>query len=433
MKLNIAVIGSGGREDALCWKFSLSPLLKKLYALPGNPGTSRWAENHNIDVLDFYELRKFCSKKKIDLLVVGPEVPLVHGIKDELESNRTKVFGPSKLAAEIEGSKAFAKNFMKKYNIPTAEYVIFLSEQKEVIENYLTNAKYPTVIKADGLAAGKGVIICDSCEKAKDTINQILTEKKFGRAGEKVVIEEFLEGEEVSVFVVTDGDNFVLLNPAQDYKKIGDGDTGKNTGGMGAFSFESILSSSQKNEIISNIIKPTLEGMKLEGRKYLGCLYCGLIITKDGIKVIEYNCRFGDPETQAVLQTLDSDLLQIFFKSTTGELDQVEVKNTGSAICLVLASQGYPDQFERGFKITGIENAEGIEMVRVFHAGTKLIDEELITNGGRVLNITASSKNESFIQLISKVYNAASKINFRNKFFRTDIGMRGIGKFKSNR
>lgn len=430
MKLNVAVVGSGGREDALCWKISQSKLLNKLYAIPGNPGTLRYAENHNIDPLNFVALKKYCMDIKINLVVVGPEVPLVNGIKDELENIGINVFGPSKAAAEIEGSKIFAKELMKKYKIPTAEYSVFDLNQKAEVEKHLSSIKFPTVIKADGLAAGKGVTICNDFESAKETIEQFFTEKIFGTAGEKIIIEEFLEGEEVSVFVITDGNNFVLLNPAQDYKKIGDGDTGKNTGGMGAYSFESILTPGQKREIVDNIIKPTLEGMKLEGKKYTGCLYCGLIITTDGIKVIEYNCRFGDPETQAVLQTLDSDLLEIIYRSTRNELDQIEVKSSGSAICLVLASQGYPDEFEKGFEISGIQDVERIENVNVFHAGTKLSDGKLVTNGGRVINITTSSKDESLERLISEVYDAAAKIKFKNKYFRGDIGKKWIQKFK---
>ncbi|MBM4175548.1 MAG: phosphoribosylamine--glycine ligase [Ignavibacteria bacterium] len=429
MKLNVAVIGSGGREDALCWKLSCSPLLNNLYALPGNFGTSRWGENYDIDALDLKKIVGFCSEKKIDLVIVGPEVPLVHGIKDELDTHGIKVFGPSKLAAEIEGSKAFAKNFMKKYNIPTAEYTIFSNGQKDLIDDYLEKIKYPTVIKADGLAAGKGVIICDDNKNAKDEVNQIFLEKKFGSAGEKIVIEEFLSGEEVSVFVITDGENFVLMNPAQDYKKIGNGDTGKNTGGMGAFSFESILTPSEKDEIIANIIKPTLEGMKREGRKYTGCLYCGLIKTKSGIKVIEYNCRFGDPETQAVLQTLESDLLQLFYESTIGGLSQVKVQNIGSAICLVLASEGYPEKFEKEFEISGIEEAEKLENIKIFHAGTKRVNNKIVTNGGRVLNVTATSQSENFEKLIKQVYEAASIISYKNKYNRKDIGIKGINKF----
>ncbi|MBU2445151.1 MAG: phosphoribosylamine--glycine ligase [Bacteroidetes bacterium] len=429
MKLNVAVIGSGGREDALCWKISQSNLLNKLYAIPGNPGTLRFAENRYIDPLNFEAIKEFSLDKKIDLVIVGPEVPLVNGIKDELENIGINVFGPGKSAAEIEGSKIFAKELMKKYKIPTAEYSVFDFNQKIEVAKHLSSIKYPTVIKADGLAAGKGVTICNDYETAIETTEQLFTERKFGTAGEKIVIEEFLEGEEVSVFVITDGENFVLLNPAQDYKKIGDGDTGKNTGGMGAYSFESILAPHQKKEIIDNIINPTLSGMKLEGRKYTGCLYCGLIITKDGIKVIEFNCRFGDPETQAVLQTLDSDLLEIIYRSTRNELDQIKVKNSGSAICLVLASQGYPDEFEKGFEISGIEDVERIKNVNVFHAGTKLSAGRLVTNGGRVINITSSSKNESFEQLISTVYNAAAQIDFRNKYFRSDIGNKGIKKF----
>jgi len=430
MKLNVVVIGSGGREDALCWKLAQSPLLNKLFALPGNPGTMRFAENIDLNITDFNEISNFCIKNIIDLVVVGPEVPLVNGLADHLLSFGIKVFGPTKSAAEIEGSKVFAKYLMKKYDIPTASYETFNVNQRNEAIQYLQRVSYPTVIKVDGLAAGKGVTICNDYDSAQKIIDKIFLGKLFGDAGNKIVIEEFLTGEEVSVFVLTDGEKYILLNPAQDYKKVYDGDRGKNTGGMGSYSFSSILDEDKIREIQKKIVEPTLIGLKTEGRKFSGCLYCGLIETVNGIKVIEFNCRFGDPETQVVVQTLKSDLLQIIYEIASGELKSFDIINRSAAICVVLTSDGYPDTFEKGFEIFGLSEVEEIENIRVFHAGTKFEDSILITNGGRVLNITASSQTKHFSELVELVYNAAEKIQFENKYFRSDIGKKGIREFK---
>ncbi len=432
MKLNVVVIGSGGREDALCWKLAQSPLLNKLFALPGNPGTMRFAENIDLNITDFNEITNFCIKNKIDLVVVGPEVPLVNGLADHLLNLRIKVFGPTKSAAEIEGSKVFAKYLMKKYDIPTASYETFNWNQGNEVIQYLQTVSYPTVIKVDGLAAGKGVTICNDYDSACKLIDQVFLGKLFGEAGNKIVIEEFLTGEEVSIFVLTDGEKYILLNPAQDYKKVYDGDRGKNTGGMGSYSFSSILDENKINEIKKSIVEPTLIGLKSEGRKYSGCLYCGLIETEDSFKVIEFNCRFGDPETQVVLQTLESDLLQIMYEIAFGELKSFDIVNRGAAICLVLASDGYPDAFEKGFEIFDLDEVEKFPNVRIFHAGTTIHGNKLITNGGRVLSITAYSMDKNYSELIEIVYKAADKVHFKNKYFRTDIGIRGISKFKFN-
>jgi len=429
MKLKVLVIGSGGREDALCHKISQSDLLEKLFCIPGNPGTQRWAENISINISDFEAIKNFCIEKKIDLVVVGPEAPLVAGISDFLEDYKIKVFGPKKSAAQIEGSKSFAKELMKKKNVPTASFRKFTVEQKEEVLKYLSHLIYPVVIKVDGLAAGKGVTICYTYHSAEETIEEIFVQKKFGDAGNIIVIEEFLEGEEFSVFAITDGFDYKILTPAQDYKRVGDNDTGKNTGGMGSYSFIELLSKDEINEIKSKIIEPVLEGLREAGYPYKGCLYCGLIKTNDGIKVIEFNCRFGDPETQAVLQTIKSDFLELLWSAVNGNLKDYNLQIEGKAVCLVLASHGYPEKFKTGYEITGLNEINDSELI-IYHAGTKFFDDKVITNGGRVLNIVAHSTKTPFYDLIRKVYECAKKINFENKYYRKDIGLRGLKKLR---
>jgi len=430
MKLNVLVIGSGGREDALCWKISQSNLLNSLYCIPGNPGTSRWALNFNFSTTDFESIRKFSFEKKIDLVVVGPENPLAEGIEDFLSQSGIKVFGPSKSAARIESSKSFAKELMRRKNVPTARYNVFDSNDYPQVKSFLENSKFPVVIKVDGLAAGKGVTICHNFNEAYKTIEEIFVNKKFGHSGNRIVVEEFLEGEEFSVFAITDGRDYKILTPAQDYKRIGDGDTGKNTGGMGSYSFKELLSENQIEEIKKKIIEPTLQGLNEIQSPYKGCLYCGLIQTNDGIKVIEFNCRFGDPETQAVLTTLESDFLELLWLTVNKDLSSASLRLDGKAVCLVLASKGYPDEFQKGFEIRGLEEVEHTNDLIVFHAGTKIQDNKLFTNGGRVLNIVAHSKQESFENLIKKVYTAAERIDFENKYYRSDIGLKGLSKLK---
>ncbi len=428
MKLNVLVLGSGGREDALCWKISQSKLLNELFCLPGNPGTSRWAKNVNLSIDNFQSIKEFCLQNKIDVVVVGPEAPLVNGIEDYLSNYGLKVFGPSKSAAMIEGSKSFAKDLMFKKNVPTAIYRVFNSHQYGQVKNFLETIEYPVVIKADGLAAGKGVAICEDYNSASIIIDEIFIQKKFGSSGDQILVEEFLEGEEFSVFAITDGSSYQILTPAQDYKRVGDGDTGKNTGGMGSYSFLELLTEKQINEIKSKIIEPVLEGLREKETPYKGCLYCGLMQTKDGIKVIEFNCRFGDPETQAVLTTIQSDFLELLWATVNGELKNYDLKLAGKAICLVLASKGYPDEFEKGFEICGIDKINQENELMVFHAGTITKDNILLTNGGRVLNLVAFSQNTQFKELINKVYDAAEKIHFPNKYYRKDIGLRGLSK-----
>lgn len=431
MKLNVLVIGSGGREDAISWKISQSNLLNKLFIIPGNPGTQRWGENISLSIDDFQVIKDFCIKNKIDFVVVGPENPLVNGIVDYLNQAGVKVFGPRKLAAMLEGSKLFAKKVMSSRNVPTAFYREFNHNQFYEIKEFLKSASnYPLVIKVDGLAAGKGVTICQNEKDALDVIHEIFVNKKFGSSGDKILIEEFLEGEEFSVFVITDGINFKILTPAQDYKRVGDKDTGKNTGGMGSYCFSELLTDDQIEEITQNIIVPVLEELRENYEKYVGCLYCGLIQTRDGIKVIEFNCRFGDPETQSVLTTIKSDFLELIWKTVNGELGDYNLELRGKAVCLVLASKGYPDEFQKGFEIRCLNQIQDEKDIILFHAGTKFVDQKIVTNGGRVLNIVAHSETVPFTELVKKVYDYANIIDFENKYFRKDIGLRGIEKLK---
>jgi phosphoribosylamine--glycine ligase len=429
MKLKVLVIGSGGREDALCHKISKSQWLDKLYCIPGNPCTTRWAKNIQLDLIDFASIKTFCIEQGIDLVVVGPEAPLVSGIVDYLEGFGIKVFGPKKFAAQIEGSKSFAKELMKFKNVPTASFRKFTVEQKGEVLKYLQHLKFPVVIKVDGLAAGKGVTICYTYSQSEEIIKEIFDQKKFGDAGNAIIVEEYLNGEEFSVFAITDGKDYKILTPAQDYKRIGDNDTGKNTGGMGSYSFAELLSGNEINEIKTRIIEPVLEGLVKLGHSYKGCLYCGLMKTDEGIKVIEFNCRFGDPETQAVLQTIQSDFLELLWKTVNERIDEYELKIDGKAICLVLASNGYPDRFKIGYEVTGLNEINDSELI-LYHAGTRFFDDKIITSGGRVLNIVAYSNQTPFYELIKKVYDAANKVNFENKYYRKDIGLRGLKKLR---
>jgi phosphoribosylamine---glycine ligase len=352
--MRVLLIGSGGREHALALKINKSSLLDKLFIMPGNPGTNNLGENTDINPSQKNEVLQFCKEAKIDLIVIGPEQPLVEGLSDFLRNENFKVFGPGKKAAEIEGSKSFAKQLMKKYNIPTAGFAVFNSDEYDDALLYLRKSKYPVVIKADGLAAGKGVLICSNFIEVENVLKEIFIDKVFGTSGDKIIIEEFLEGEEASVFAITDGTDFITLPSSQDHKRMGDNDTGKNTGGMGAYSPAPVITNQLLSMIENNIIKPTLKGMKSEGSLFSGCLYAGLMITEEGPKVIEFNCRFGDPETQVVLPLLKGDFLKLLYSSAAGKLDKDAVHyEDGCAVCVVAASKGYPDSYEKGFEITG--------------------------------------------------------------------------------
>jgi phosphoribosylamine--glycine ligase len=423
--MNVLLVGSGGREHALAYKIHQSKSLDALYILPGNPGMKNLGINIDMNLKDINSIIKFCFDKKIELVVIGPEQPLVDGMADFLRENGINVFGPGKKAADIEAKKSFAKSLMVKYHIPTSGYVEFKSsEQKEALQ-YIKTQKYPLVIKADGLAAGKGVLICNSVSDAENAIKEIFVDKVFGASGDKLIIEEFMEGEEASIFAITDGKDFICLPSAQDHKRIGDNDTGKNTGGMGAYSPASLITKEILAVVEEKIIAPTIKGMENDGRKFIGCLYCGLMITSEGPKVVEFNCRFGDPETQAVLPILEGDFLQLLYSASAGALDKNAVKySNGSAVCVVAASKGYPDAFNKGFEIYGLNEVEND--IVVFQAGTKEADGKVVTNGGRVLGVTAITKEMDLKLAKQKAYAALEKIHYNGIYFRKDIADRAI-------
>lgn len=423
--MNVVVIGSGGREHAIAYKLRESKQLDELYIIPGNPGTEALGENVNLDSSNHKEIIEFCKDNKIELVIIGPEIPLVDGLADSLRNSGISVFGPNKNAAMIEGDKSFSKDLMKKYNIPTADYKVFTKSDFRIAINYLDEINYPTVIKASGLAAGKGVAICESKKEAEDYINQCFNESLFGDSGETLVIEEFLEGEETSIFAITDGDDFLLLPASQDHKRRFDGDKGPNTGGMGAYAPAPLVTDKILNEIIKQVIIPTLEAMKSEGKKYNGCLYAGLMIKNGEPSVVEYNCRFGDPETQVVLPILEGEFLELISSCAKGLINKDAISTSNkSAVGVVAASDGYPGSYQKGLPISGIENAEN-ENVIVFHAGTKMEDNNLKTNGGRVLTVTSISEN-NITSAKNSAYDALSKIHFEGIVYRNDISDKAI-------
>lgn len=427
--MKAAVLGSGGREHALALRISTSPLLTKLYTIPGNPGTESFSENVNLDINSSDQIINFCSENGIDLVVIGPEVPLVKGLADVLREKGFKVFGPGALAARIEGDKVFSKELMKKYSIPTAAFASFSKSDHRAAEEYVNKSNYPLVLKASGLAAGKGVIICQNAGEASEVLRSLFQDSIFGEAGDQVVIEEFMTGEEASLFAVTDGKDFVCLPAAQDHKRIGDNDTGKNTGGMGAYAPAPIMDAGTLKKVEIEIIEPTLRALREEGCEFNGCLYCGLMITEEGPKVVEFNCRFGDPETQVVLPLLKGDFLKLLYSAAEGKIDHEAVYYSGgSAVCVVAASKGYPDKFDKGFEITGLDAAENII---IYHAGTKKAGDKIITNGGRVLNIAAVSEVNDLSSCKRMVYDAIKNVCFDNIYYRTDIADRGIKKQSS--
>ena len=423
--MNVLIIGSGGREHAIALMINKSKKLQNLFCAPGNPGTENISKNVPLTFADHESIREFCLINDIDFVVIGPEQPLVDGLADYLRNGEIKVFGPSAKAAQIEGSKAFAKKIMIEAGVPTSEYIEFSDNQFNQAINYLKDAVYPLVIKADGLAAGKGVLICKNISEAKSAIEDIFKEKIFGKSGSKIIIEEFLEGEEASIFAITDGKNFVCLPAAQDHKKIGEGDTGKNTGGMGAYAPAPIITAELLSEIENKIIKPTLKQMNETGNKFIGCLYAGLMITKEGPKVIEFNCRFGDPETQVVLPILEGDLLQLLYSAADGNLDLNSVRYSGGcSVCVVAASAGYPDDYEKGFEISGLEMSD--KEVIIYHSGTKKLNDKIVTNGGRVLGITSVLKTLDLIEAQKKAYTNIQQIHFDGMYYRKDIGEKAI-------
>lgn len=417
--MKILVIGSGGREHAIIKKIKQNKNVSEIYAIPGNGGIERDAICIDIKATDINAIKDFAKKNNIDYAIVTPDDPLVAGLVDALEEIKIPCFGPNKNAAIIEGSKVFAKNLMKKYKIPTAEYETFESYDKAI--EYLKTAPMPTVIKADGLALGKGVIIAETKEKAFDTVKNIMKDKAFGKSGDRIVIEEFLEGVEVSILSFTDGKTIIPMISSMDHKRIGDKDTGLNTGGMGTIAPNPYYTKEIAKECFDKIFIPTISAMNKEGRTFKGCLYFGLMITKDGAKVIEYNCRFGDPETQVILPLLKSDLLDIMIATTNGNLDKVKVEfENKSAACIIMASEGYPLEYKKGFAI----NIPKDIIERVYFAGVKKENEKLLTNGGRVLGITNIA--DTLDKAIKLSYEDAKQISFEGAYYRKDIGEKAL-------
>lgn len=415
--MKILVVGGGGREHAICWKLSKEKNVEKVYCAPGNAGIANVAECVNISDTNIEELLKFARENEIGLTIIGPEVPLVMGIVDEFEKEGLRVFGPNKKCAQLEGSKAFSKDFMIKHNIPTAKYKEYTNLEEAISE--IDSFGYPVVIKADGLAAGKGVVIPENREDAIATLKEMMSDKKFGTAGDKIVIEEFLKGIETSILAFVDNDTIVPMASAKDHKKVNNYEQGPNTGGMGTFSPSEIYTEELANKVKETVLEKTLEGFKKDGLNFKGILFVGLMITEDGEKVLEYNVRFGDPETQSVLFRLETDLHEIMEVILDNKLKDIEINySDDEAVCVMLTSGGYPDSYEKGKIITGLENLD--DDIVVFHSGTKMLDGNLVTNGGRVIGITA--KSTTVKHAAEKVYENIKKINFEGMHYRTDIG-----------
>jgi len=423
--LKTLIIGGGGREDALAWKLSKSSLVTKIYIAPGNAGTLRYGENVAISPDDITGLKKFALEHSIDLTVVGPELPLTMGIVDDFRAAGLTIFGPEKKAAAIEGSKAFCKEMLSAANIPTAAYEAFSSSEEAL--QYLNRASLPLVVKADGLAAGKGVIICHTLQEAQEAVTLIMGEKAFGEAGKKIIIEEFLDGEEASFLAITDGEGVAALAPAQDHKAVFDGDKGPNTGGMGAYSPAPIITPELEKKIIHSVIKPLVKAMNDIGIKYTGVLYAGLMVSKSGeIKVLEFNCRFGDPECQPILMRLEDDLYELLLSAATGQLGDRELKwSRKYSLCVVMASAGYPGAYKKGLAITGLEGVRDMKDVIVFHAGTRGGGSEpVLTSGGRVLGVTGLGSD--ITEARKKTYEAVALISFKGAYYRRDIAMKAL-------
>ena len=418
--MKVLIIGSGGREHAIAWKVAQSPKVEKIYCAPGNGGIGQVAECVPIGAMEFDKLAAFAKEKEIDLTIVGMDDPLVGGVVDVFEKEGLRVFGPRKNAAILEGSKAFSKDLMKKYNIPTAAYENF--DNPEAAIAYLKEkAEFPIVLKADGLALGKGVLICNTLEEAEEGVKTIMLDKKFGSAGNTLVIEEFMTGREVSVLSFVDGKTIKTMTSAQDHKRAKDGDQGLNTGGMGTFSPSPFYTKEIDEFCQKNIYQPTVDAMAAEGREFKGIIFFGLMLTEKGPKVLEYNARFGDPEAQVVIPRMKNDMVEVCEACIDGTLDQIDLEfEDNAAVCVVLASDGYPVSYEKGFPIEGLESFEGKEGYYVFHAGTALKDGKIVTNGGRVLGVTA--KGATLKEARKNAYAATEWIRFENKYMRHDIG-----------
>ena len=421
--MNILVIGSGGREHTIVWKLLQSPKVEKIYCAPGNAGITSQAECLDVKAEDIHGLLEIARDKKIDLTIVGPEVPLSLGIVNLFAKHDCPIFGPTREATEIESSKVFSKYLMDKYQVPTARYQVFENDSEAL--SYLHEQSFPQVLKADGLAGGKGVFIVQNLCQAEGAIIQIMREKKFGMAGNRVIIEEFLTGEEVSMLVFADGKHFLPMVTSQDHKKINDDDQGPNTGGMGAYSPVPFFSDEDQKLVLKNIIQPVISGMEKEGRVFKGVLYAGLILTSEGPKVLEFNARFGDPETQVILPGLTTDLIEIIQASLGGYLNRLKIEWTNqTSVCVVMASAGYPGNYEKGNTINGLEEFKNRQDMMVFHAGTKIKNDKIVTSGGRVLGVTAWA--DRLTEAIEKTYHAVRKIKFENQYYRTDIGKKGL-------
>ena len=417
--MKVLIVGGGGREHAIAWKVAQSKRVEKIYCAPGNAGIAEYAECVGIGAMEFEKLAAFAKEKEIDLTVVGMDDPLVGGIVDVFEAEGLRVFGPNKAAAILEGSKAFSKDLMKKYNIPTAAYENF--DNAEAAIAYLETAKFPIVLKADGLALGKGVLICNTLEEAKEGVRTIMLDKQFGESGNTMVIEEFMTGREVSVLTFVDGKTIKTMTSAQDHKRAKDGDQGLNTGGMGTFSPSPFYTKEVEEFCEKYIYQATVDAMRAEGRTFKGIIFFGLMLTEDGPKVLEYNARFGDPETQVVLPRMKTDIVDVFEACIDGTLDQVDLEfEDNAAVCVVLASAGYPEKYEKGFPITGLEEFKKHDGYYCFHAGTKFDGETIVTNGGRVLGVTA--KGADLKEARANAYAATEWVQFDNKYKRNDIG-----------
>ena len=418
--MKVLIVGSGGREHAIAWKVAQSPKVDKIYCAPGNAGIAEFAECVSIGAMEFEKLAAFAKEKEIDLTVIGMDDPLVGGIVDVFEAEGLRVFGPRKNAAILEGSKAFSKDLMKKYNIPTAAYETFNSPEDALA--YLETADMPIVLKADGLALGKGVLICNTREEAKEGVKTLMLDKQFGSAGDRIVVEEFMTGREVSVLSFVDGTTIKIMTSAQDHKRAGDGDTGLNTGGMGTFSPSPFYTAEIDAFCKEHIYQKTVDAMKAEGRTFQGIIFFGLMLTEKGPKVLEYNARFGDPETQVVLPRMKNDIVEVFEACVDGTLDQIDLEfEDNAAVCVVLASEGYPVKYEKGFEVKGLETFKEKDGYYVFHAGTRFDENgRRVTNGGRVLGVTATGRDLK--EARKNAYEATNWIDFSNKYMRHDIG-----------
>lgn len=430
--MRVLVLGSGGREHAICWKLKQSPVVAQIFCAPGNPGIEQVATLADLVPADPKAVVGFALKERIDLVVIGPEAPLASGVADALEAERIPAFGPHKSAAMLESSKAFAKDFMHRHGIPTARYAVFTATEQIEARAFLRHVNYPAVIKADGLAAGKGVLICETEAEALHSMDDIFARRIFGEAGTRIVIEEFMQGEEASVFAITDGFEYGVMAPAQDHKRILDGDRGKNTGGMGAYAPAPIVTQEIMEQVKREIIEPALRGLREENRTYRGVLYCGLMIHEGRARVVEFNVRFGDPEAEVVIPLLQGDFAEILLAAATGKLsEKLPLTNFDAcAATIVMASQGYPDQYDTGKIIEGLDKftqkKEIEEGIAVFHAGTKRNNGGIVTAGGRVLAVTAVGFGNELRQTIANAYRAVGEISFDGAYYRNDIGMKGL-------